>query len=90
MHPQGSDDERPEETIQEPRRHRWLWFVYLLLYAVAIPWYWPSGYRGPLILGLPLWMAVSLAAVLLLAGWTCWVIFHYWKTDEGEDSHGQQ
>ncbi len=90
MHPQGSEDDRPEEMIQEPRRHRWLWFVYLLLYAVAIPWYWPSGYRGPLVLGLPLWMAVTLASVLVLAGWTCWVIFHYWKTGEEENSHGEQ
>ena len=34
----------------------------MLLFAVAVPWYWPADYRGPLVPGLPLWVAVSLAA----------------------------
>ena len=88
MHSSEDHDQGSEELIREPRRHPWLWLVYLLLYAAAIPWYWPAGYRGPLILGLPLWVAVSLLAVLLLAGWTGWVISRYWKTVGEEDSHG--
>ena len=90
MHSAEDDDQGSDEPIREPRRHPWLWLVYLLLYAVAIPWYWPAGYRGPLILGLPLWVAVSLLAVLVLAGWTGWVISRYWKTVGEEDSHGGQ
>ncbi len=90
MHSGEDHDQGSDELIREPRRHPWLWLVYLLLYAVAVPWYWPAGYRGPLILGLPLWMVVSLLAVLLLAGWTTWVIFRYWKTVGEEDSHGDR
>ena len=60
----------------------WIWVVYALLYAVAIPWYWPEGYRGPLILGFPLWVAVTLGAILALALWTAWVIFNYWQEEE--------
>jgi hypothetical protein len=90
MHPSGNDDRGSEELVREPRGHPWLWLVYLLLYAVAIPWYWPAGYRGPLILGLPLWMAVTLLTVLALAGWTGWVISRYWNTGGEEDSHGDQ
>ena len=63
-----------DDLVVEPRKIRYIWLVYLLLYALAIPWYWPEGYRGPLILGFPLWVAVSLGAVLLLAAWTVWVI----------------
>ncbi|HCL28201.1 MAG TPA: hypothetical protein DIC52_07175 [Candidatus Latescibacteria bacterium] len=78
--PQGTTvDPRPAD---EPRSHGIVWIVYVLLYLVAIPWYWPAGYRGPLVLGLPLWVAVSLAATLTLALWTAYVIFRYW--DEGE------
>ena len=39
-----------KELIQEPRKIRWIWLVYFFLYVVAIPWYWPTGYSGPLIL----------------------------------------
>lgn len=66
---------------REPRKKGWIWGVYLLLYVVAIPWYWPDGYRGPLVAGFPLWVVVTLGSALLLAGWTAWVIFHYWEED---------
>ncbi|MDA0337991.1 MAG: hypothetical protein O2782_22710 [bacterium] len=68
-------------VADEPRRHPLIWLVYAGLYALAIPWYWPDGYRGPLIFGLPMWVAASLAATLALAAWTAFVIFRYW--DEG-------
>ena len=74
-----------DELIVEPRKIRYVWLVYLLLYALAIPWYWPEGYRGPLILGFPLWVAVSLGAVLLLAAWTVWVIRRYWIMAQEEE-----
>ncbi len=69
--------------VREPRKVRWVWLVYALLYAVAIPWYWPANFHGPLVGGFPLWVAVSLASVVLLAVWTAWVILRYWKDEEG-------
>ena len=72
------------ESLSEPRRVWWLWLVYVLLYAVAIPWYWPADYRGPLILGLPLWVVVTLLSVIALALWTLFAITRYWKSGEGE------
>ncbi len=73
------------ELKSEPRKVRWIWWVYLALYAVALPWYWPAGYRGPLVLGFPLWVAVTLAAIALLAAWTAWVIHRYWQVDDEGD-----
>ncbi len=73
-----------EQLVAEPRKVGYVWIVYLLLYALAVPWYWPAGYRGPLVLGFPLWVAVSLGAVLLLAAWTGFVIRRYWT--EGEEA----
>jgi hypothetical protein len=66
----------------EPRRHPIVWVVYAMLYAIAIPWYWPEGYRGALIFGLPTWAAVSLAATLALAVWTAFVIHRYWDEED--------
>lgn len=63
---------------REPRRFAWVWWGYLILYAIAIPWYWPAGYRGALVLGLPTWVAVTLAAVVGLALWTSLVIHRCW------------
>ncbi|MFH1571055.1 MAG: hypothetical protein ABIL09_23885 [Gemmatimonadota bacterium] len=71
------------DLAAEPRRTWWVWPVYLGLYALAIPWYWPAGYRGPLVAGLPLWVAVSVGAVLGLAIWTAIVIAVTWK-DRGD------
>ena len=72
--------------LSEPRSVRWIWFVYLLLYAIAIPWYWPEGYVGPIVMGFPLWVAVTLSAIVALACWTVFVIYHFWQTvEDGED-----
>ena len=68
----------------EPRQVWWLWLGYALLYVIAIPWYWPDNYRGPLILGLPLWVMVTLVAVFALALWTLLAIARYWKPGEEE------
>ena len=74
-----------EEVEREPRRRAWIWLVYAALYAVAVPWYWPKGYRGPLVAGLPLWVFVTLLAVLALALWTARVLSTYWQEcSEGE------
>ncbi|MEE2656982.1 MAG: hypothetical protein VX733_00645 [Candidatus Latescibacterota bacterium] len=76
-----------EELPSEPRRHPIVWVVYAVLYALAIPWYWPDGYRGPLVLGLPTWVAVTAGSVVLLGIWTCFVIRRYWQ-DEFQDEVG--
>jgi hypothetical protein len=85
MGTEGSESETYPELISEPRKVGWIWWIYLFLYAVAIPWYWPAGYRGPLIAGFPLWVAVSLTAILVLAIWTTWVIQRFWR-GVGEDA----
>ncbi|SVD16712.1 uncharacterized protein METZ01_LOCUS369566 [marine metagenome] len=88
--PSSSPD--PYETLErEPRSSAWVWLGYLVLYAIAIPWYWPVGFRGPLILGLPTWVAVTLMAVVALALWTNLVIRRCWIDwgDETEDAAGE-
>jgi hypothetical protein len=73
---------------QEPRKKGWVWLVYLVLFAIAIPWYWPPSYRGSLVAGLPMWVAVTIASIILLAGWTVFVITKYWI--DPDDADGDQ
>jgi hypothetical protein len=70
---------------QEPRKKRWIWLVYLFLFAAAIPWYWPLSYRGSLVVGLPMWVAVTVATTVLLASWTVFVIAKYWRDPSDAD-----
>jgi hypothetical protein len=76
-----SDPQRRPEGGREPRQVTWIWLVYLFLFNLAIPWYWPAGFRGPLVAGLPTWVAVTIAAVVLLAIWTGFVIHYFWDDD---------
>lgn len=80
---ESTDIDPAELLIDEPRRHAIVWVVYALLFAVAIPWYWPAGTRGSLILGLPMWVAITLASVVALAAWTAFVIHRYWHEVDG-------
>ncbi|MFQ5659294.1 MAG: hypothetical protein ACE5GZ_02640 [Gammaproteobacteria bacterium] len=50
----------------------WIAGVYLLLLLAAIPWYWPRD-NILYLLGLPLWVIISVAVALLASMFTAWV-----------------
>ncbi len=80
------DSRQYEDLIVEPREKPLVWLIYLLLFAIAIPWYWPAGYVGPLVLGMPLWVATTLGSVVLLALWTVFTISRFWRhASEGDE-----
>jgi len=54
----------------QPRR--WVAFVYAVLLALVVPWYWPAGDSRHLF-GFPLWAIVTLAAVFAASVFTAWV-----------------
>ena len=56
------------ETI----RPRSIALIYLVLLAIAIPWYWPAADTRHW-LGVPLWAWLSLTAVLATSVFTAWV-----------------
>ncbi len=69
--------------MDEPRRHGWIWVTYVILFSAAVPWYLPPTASRPVWPGFPLWVSVSLAATILLALFTAFVIHRYWDEDEG-------
>jgi len=54
--------------------------VYLGLLALVIPWYWPAGDTRHFY-GLPLWVIVTLTALLATSAFTAWVYLS-WPEDE--------
>jgi hypothetical protein len=70
----------------EPRLHPWVWLVYAVLLAIAIPWYFPAGngVPEPIWLGFPRWVTVSFGATVAIALFTAFVIGRYWDEDENE------
>jgi hypothetical protein len=76
--------QRGARERQPPALHRrlWIWLVYLLLFALSVPWYLPADEAPRLWLGLPYWVVISLLAVLAIAGFTAWVLQRHWPLDE--------
>jgi hypothetical protein len=60
---------------------RWIWPVYVALFAASVPWYVPDG---PLRIwmGLPHWVVLSIAAIAGVALLTVFVVRRYWPDDE--------
>jgi len=61
---------------------RWpIWLTYAVLFAVAIPWYWPADDER-LWLGIPLWAAVSIAGSGLITLFTVGLLLLCWPDQE--------
>ena len=54
--------------------------AYLLLFLVAVPWYWGEGGSKP-VLGMPLWAVVSIGVSFLISCLTAWAAFRTWPSD---------
>ena len=54
--------------------------AYLLLFSVAVPWYWGEGGSKP-VLGMPLWAVVSIGVSFLISCLTAWAAFRTWPSD---------
>lgn len=63
-----------------PKSRTWILVVYLVLFALVIPWYWPAG-DARHVFGVPLWVLVTLAAVFVTSVFTAWV---YLMQSDGE------
>ena len=59
---------------------RWIWGVYVLLFAASVPWYIPADAPLRLWFGLPHWVVISLAATFGVALFTAVVINRLWPS----------
>jgi len=72
--------DRPPASVRLPR---WIWAVYLALFAASVPWYVPDGPLR-LWLGLPHWVVLSIAAIAGVALFTVFVVRRYWPDGDDE------
>jgi hypothetical protein len=83
------DELFPANEVAAPHTIAWIWVVYVLLFALSIPWY----VRDPaprVWLGLPHWVLLSLTAVFGVALFTAFVVWRYWpQTDVESRSAGR-
>ena len=73
------------DAMMEPQRRPRMWIVvvYLGLLALVIPWYWPADDMRHAF-GLPLWVIVTLIALLVTSVFTAWVFLTSPEDDTGE------
>ncbi|MBL68256.1 MAG: hypothetical protein CMO74_07375 [Verrucomicrobiales bacterium] len=60
--------------------------TYLILFAIAIPWYWQwfgAAATQP-VLGLPRWVLVSILGSVGISLLTAWLILKHWPEDADE------
>jgi len=62
-----------------------IWTLYLVLLVLSVPWYWPASSGEIIVLGWPLWAAVSLACYLAAAVLTVCTIDRLWFAQAGAD-----
>ena len=66
---------------------RSIWIVYLLLATVSIPWYWwlvPQAMAIRPVIGLPLWVFVSICGSAIISCYTCWLLMRSWPGEAEE------
>jgi len=74
--------------IKKTNHNRWILLVYILLFAISIPWYLPKGKIPQIWYGLPDWVVISLSATFAIATFTAFVIRYYWdETESGDEAH---
>ena len=68
----------------------WIWLVYLVLFGIAIPWYWQfPGFdkiADAIWLGFPAWVVVAVLGSASISTFTAWLWLKYWPEDEEDES----
>ncbi len=72
---------------KEPIRKPWIWVVMVFITLAAIPWYLPKDTIGLVLLGVPYWVLISVALILLLCAYVSWLCFTQWDVVEAEEEH---
>lgn len=72
---------------REPVKNPWVWILFVIIFALINPWYFPVGSYTPLIWGVPLWAWAILAASLALSVFVTWVVHCQWdmRTDDEQE-----
>jgi len=54
-----------------------IWLTYFVLFAIAIPWYWPREDETQWF-GMPMWVVVAVVTSAAISGFTAWLLRRAW------------
>ena len=61
--------------------------VFLILLALGIPWFWPSG-NSVLIYGLPAWVVSAIVVSVLCSAFTAYLLRKPWTHEKSKTQDG--
>jgi hypothetical protein len=67
---------------REPVRRPWLFAVLLVIVLAGTPLWYPTGTIRPVVLGVPLWFAISVASTFAFAAFVSWICLRQWNLVE--------
>jgi hypothetical protein len=70
----------------------WIWVIYLVLFAIAVPWYWTFSFmpieQTAVWIGFPAWVVVSVAGSFLISCFTALLWVRFWPEEDEDDLEG--
>lgn len=73
------------ELEREPAKQRWYLPAILVLVVFSVPWYFAPGEIGSVILGLPVWVWLSLGCSVALSSLTALAVLRFWVDPKEKD-----
>ncbi|MFC7344397.1 hypothetical protein [Saccharopolyspora griseoalba] len=70
---------------REPIRSPGLWIAMAVIVLAGVPFYLPAGSTRPLLLGVPYWVAISVAFTVVFAAFVSWICLRRWNVVEPEE-----
>lgn len=77
----GDHTTDPEQPL-EPVHRRGLWIALAVIVLAGVPIYLPSATIDPVILGVPLWLLVSVLAAIAMSALLCYACLRWWSLAE--------
>ena len=67
-----------------------IWFTYVLLFSVAIPWYWRfvPGSNQWIWFGMPAWVTTAIGVSVVISALTSWLLQRPWPEEPGDPDLG--
>lgn len=73
------------ELEREPAKQRWYLPAILFLVIFSVPWYFVPGRIGNVLLGLPVWVWLSLGCAVALSCLTAIAVLRFWVDPKEKD-----
>ncbi|MEW6244949.1 MAG: hypothetical protein AB1497_11990 [Bacillota bacterium] len=68
--------------VKEPIKNPLIWVGLIVIILLTVPWYLPASATRPVILGFPLWAALSGFFTIVLSAFLTWVLSAQWDIEE--------